>query len=140
MDVKLNRDLDLPTRTGGKVFINGEFFCYSCEDDVREVPGMSVEDWKVVGKTAIPVGRYRLTLENSPKFGPDCPTVNDVPGFKYIRIHSGNNENDTEGCLLFGYGRNTDGTINSSRLAITEFKRRMKEAVQKNEEVWLEIS
>ena len=59
---------------------------------------------KVKGQTRIPAGRYRLTLEDSPKFTPKYGhkmlTVNDVPGFAGIRIHRGNSPADTEGCIL----------------------------------------
>jgi hypothetical protein len=35
------------------------------EDEIREIPGRPVAEWKVHGKTAIPAGRYRITLEAS---------------------------------------------------------------------------
>lgn len=85
--------------------------CYILEDVVRE-PGV-----KVKGKTAIPPGRYNVELTFSPKFQrvlplvwnvelPDGRKVVQSPDGKVmwegIRIHPGNDKNDTEGCLLTG--------------------------------------
>jgi hypothetical protein len=88
--------------TIGKMFIDGVFACFTLEDEVREVEGQPVSEWKIKGATAIPAGSYRVTLEHSARFGPDTPTINDVPGFQYIRMHAGNTAADTEGCLLLG--------------------------------------
>lgn len=44
--------------TLGKLYANGEFECYTCEDKMREVPGKRISEWKVYGKTAIPTGQY----------------------------------------------------------------------------------
>ena len=62
----------------------------------------SIKARKVQGRTCIPAGFYRVTLEHSGKYGPDTPTISGVPGFRYIRIHAGNDEDDTEGCILAG--------------------------------------
>lgn len=80
----------------------GKGICFTLEDVVREVSGQPVSSWKVKGKTAIPVGRYKLTLENSARFGAKTITLNDVPGFEYIRVHGGNSSDSTEGCIIVG--------------------------------------
>ena len=79
-----------------------ERFCYILEDKIREIPGVPVEQWKIPGKTAIPAGRYRVTLEKSTKFGPDTITLNNVPGYTTIRVHAGNDDDHTEGCPITG--------------------------------------
>jgi hypothetical protein len=85
--------------TLGRVFLNGKLFCYSVEDEVRK--GV-----KVKGETAIPNGIYPLTTRYSPKFSPkfghDMIWVKNVPNFEYILIHTGNTDDDTEGCLVIG--------------------------------------
>tara|TARA_B110000285_G_C14731068_1_gene426486 strand:+ start:32 stop:496 length:465 start_codon:yes stop_codon:yes gene_type:complete len=82
------------------------FLCYTLEDEFREV--------KVSGETRIPSGTYNITLRTEggfnqrydDKFGEEFNKgmlwVRDVPGFEYILIHIGNDDNDSEGCLLVG--------------------------------------
>jgi hypothetical protein len=68
---------------------------------VPEDPPQAV---KIKGQTRIPAGRYRLTLEDSPKFTPKYGhkmlTVCDVPNFEGIRVHKGNTPADTMGCIM----------------------------------------
>lgn len=111
MELRLERFLIGDRRTIGRLLIDGEKFCYTLEDKVRE-PGV-----KIYGQTAIPEGRYQITMTWSPRFKMVLPLVNDVPGFEGIRIHSGNTEADTEGCILVGYNLAGD-YISSSRLAL----------------------
>lgn len=93
--------------------------CLTLEDAIR-APGV-----KVPGQTCIPPGRYRLRLITSPKFGPDTPSLDDVPGFTAIRIHAGNVIEDTEGCLVVGDTRSrlvaTRPWIGRSRIALARF-------------------
>lgn len=94
--------------TLGKMFINGKFECHTLEDVTR--PG----EPKVYGKTAIPSGRYPLTINHSQKFGKQMPLVCDVPGFSGIRIHQGTTSKHTDGCILVGSGTTPSG--NTSKL------------------------
>lgn len=57
---------------------------------------------KLPGVTAIPAGRYRLSLVKSTRFGRYLPAVCDVPGFTGILFHAGNWQEDTQGCILVG--------------------------------------
>lgn len=107
--------------TIGELYVDGEYQCYSLEDVVRPA-GV-----KVPGKTAIPPGLYRVTLDFSPKFSPKrfaylsqymperlrqrkwrsasqvlIPRLLAVPRYDQVRIHWGNDEDDTEGCILTG--------------------------------------
>lgn len=130
-----------PTRTIGQLYIDGDLLCFTLEDVVREVPGVPVEKWKVKNETAIPTGTYELRLEDSPKFGPETPTLLGVPGFQYVRMHSGNNEQDTEGCLILGYKLTDSGTIvpGTTKSAVLDLKGKIKAAVAAGEKVYLEI-
>lgn len=130
MDLLLQRLPSDEHRTHGDLYVDGQWLCYTLEDVVREV--------KIKGKTAIPAGRYRVTLENSPRFGPNTLTVRDVPGFTGVRIHGGNTERDTEGCPLVGLER-TDTGIRNSKPALDELKQEVAAAIQGAEQVWLEI-
>jgi hypothetical protein len=82
--------------TTSALFVGRVLFALVPEDPHRDV--------KVKGQTRIPAGRYRLTLEDSPKFTPKYGhkllTVCDVPGFEGIRVHRGNSPSDTMGCIL----------------------------------------
>jgi hypothetical protein len=87
--------------TIGELSLDGVFFCFTCEDAVR--------DKKIKGKTAIPYGTYDVTLTWSNRFQKVLPLVNDVPNFEGIRIHAGNTAEDTEGCILVGLTKLTHG-------------------------------
>jgi len=116
--------------TTGQLYIDGEFFCFTLEDKVREVPNQPVESWKVWGETAVPYGLYKITLENSPRFGVDTITLNNVPGFSKIRIHSGNTQLDTEGCIIVGYKVRENGIITpgTTRTALNDLKHKIKQS------------
>jgi uncharacterized protein DUF5675 len=52
--------------------------------------------------SAIPEGTYPVIINWSPKFGHMMPLLTDIPMRSEIRIHFGNDEADTEGCILVG--------------------------------------
>ena len=109
-----------PTTNGdtlGCLFVNGHFRCFTLEDAIRERPDEPVAAWKVFGQTAIPAGRYRLRITWSPKFSRLLPEIQGVEGFTGIRIHTGNRNSDTEGCILVGFVRG-NGVIEQSRPAM----------------------
>ena len=120
MNLTVQRYPSVQGATIGTLSIDGVFECFTLEDDIREVEGLAVGAWKVDGKTAIPAGKYRVAIDHSTRFGCDMPHVLDVPGFAGIRIHSGNSASDTEGCLLLGQSRTTNG-IGASRAALAAF-------------------
>lgn len=140
MNLTLKRYDLKPTRTFGELLQGGRRLCYVLEDAVRQVNGRPVSEWKVPGQTAIPTGLYRVTLENSPRFGPDTLTVNGVPGFVGIRIHAGNTEADTEGCPLLGLQVNASGIVGgTSRQAVATVKELVRQAIAAGEPVMLEV-
>ena len=53
------------------------------------------------------------------------PELLFVPGFTGIRIHAGNTDADTEGCLLLGTSRGPD-RVNDSRTAFNQFFEHLK--------------
>ena len=117
MTLTVQREPTLDGATLGSLYLDGAWFCFTLEDRIREQPGVPVEQWKVPGTTAIPSGRYRLVLSLSARFQRILPEVLAVPGFRGIRIHSGNSLADTEGCLLVGSGRSW-GRVTGSRVAL----------------------
>lgn len=118
MELKVKRIAKRDTYTIGKLYVDGEYFCDTIEDRDRGLnDSMSVEEIKkikVYGETAIPTGRYRVTLSYSIKFKKMLPEILNVKGFAGIRIHSGNTAKDSLGCILVG--KNTVvGQVTSSR-------------------------
>lgn len=141
MELVLNRRQTRGDATPGDLFADGAQQCYTLEDVVRP------DGEKVYGKTAIPGGgrRYRLTLVDSPHFGPDTIHVNDVPNFENVHMHGGNRPEDTLGCILVGDclittaqgARIAGGT---SQPALKVLKAKVKAAIERGEEVWLTIN
>tara|TARA_R100000655_G_scaffold29818_3_gene60275 strand:+ start:14419 stop:14997 length:579 start_codon:yes stop_codon:yes gene_type:complete len=98
-----------------------KFLSYTLEDEARTK--------KVAGETRIPAGEYNLSLRkeggfhsrysNKFSFHMGMIHVDDVPNFKYILWHIGNDDDDTSGCLLLGK-TSQDGFIGSSTDAYKE--------------------
>jgi hypothetical protein len=97
--------------TIGELYVNGAFFCYTLEDCVRTV--------KIKHETAIPTGTYEVVLNFSNRFQKVMPLLIGVPNFSGIRIHSGNTDTDTSGCILVGRDYSTD-SVSDSRLAYND--------------------
>ncbi len=110
MNLRIERVFKGDKYTIGKLYIDGQYFCDTLEDKVRE---LSSKSDKIYGKTAIPEGIYDVILTYSPKFKRLLPLFLNVPYFKYIRIHSGNDEDDSSGCILVGENKIKGKVINS---------------------------
>lgn len=138
MELLLLRNRFYKTHTVGQLYVDGTYFCFVLEDVVREVPGQPVEKWKVQNETAIPEGKYKVTLENSGHFGVDTLTINNVPGYKYIRMHQGNTDKDTDGCLILGYKLDSNNLIayHTTLPAVADLKALVKKTT---EEVFITI-
>lgn len=118
MHLKLVRYDMTVRRTFGKLYLNEQayaannLFCHTLEDPVR--------DRKVPGLTAIPYGTYRVVLTYSLRFKRQLPLLLNVPGFEGIRIHAGNTEDDTEGCLLVGRRLPNEKHLRQSRFWLVQ--------------------
>lgn len=106
MNITLNRIAKKAKYTIGKLYINDQYFCDTLEDTDRGLTQSMTEQQigskKVYGETAIPTGTYRIIINYSNKFKKQMPLLLNVPGFAGIRIHSGNTEKDSLGCILVG--------------------------------------
>ena len=142
MRITVDRKYLAETYTIGKMFINGEYFCDTLEDKVRDLnkDGDLLDEGedKIYGQTAIPYGKYRVILNYSPKFKRELPLLLKVPNFEAIRIHRGNDESHSAGCLLVGENKVKGKVINSAKYEI-DLVNRIKEAISHNEEIWITI-
>lgn len=102
LEFRLERKEYTQDTTIGELSVNGFHLFYTLEDIVRS------KGVKVKGKTAIPAGRYQVQNTWSPKYQRIMPLIMDVPMFQGIRIHGGNDEDDTEGCVLVGLFKQTN--------------------------------
>ena len=127
--------------TIGKLYLDGAYECWTLEDTVREVANTPVAAWKLAGETAIPVGTYRVIIDFSNRFQRLMPHVLNVPGFDGIRIHPGNTDADTEGCILLGQVHIAgQDCVANSKLAFDAFYEKLKMAVNVGDAVMLTIS
>lgn len=84
------------------LFVNGREFCYVLEDTDRglnsSMSEITIRRDKIYGKTAIPTGLYRITLDvKSPRFGDQpfyqkvcggyLPRLENVKGYNGVLIH-----------------------------------------------------
>ena len=114
--------------TIGELTIDGKFECYTLEDIERDV--------KIKSETAIPKGTYKVIINQSNRFKRLMPLLLNVPNFEGVRIHAGNTNHDTEGCILVGRTRGVD-FIGQSRKAYDSLFKKMQEA---KEDITLTIS
>lgn len=127
MEILVRRIAKRPTYTIGRMYIDGKYVCDTLEDTDRGLKqSMSLEEIKkkkIYGKTAIPTGTYKVTMDVvSPKFknrtwakpyGGKLPRLLDVPGYEGVLIHPGNAANETYGCILPGINSVVGKVMNS---------------------------
>ena len=94
--------------------------------------------YKVKGRSAIPEGRYAVVISWSPKMKQWLPILLGVPKFSGIRIHAGNTAQDTEGCILVGKNKLV-GQVVDSRIWLHRLKKKITEAKERGEAVWITI-
>lgn len=150
LEISIDRAWKKKGYTISRVFVNGKRFgdgkkyCNALEDEDRGLTSdMSVDEILAVknkhkGQTAIPRGRYKVTITYSPRFKKDMPLLNAVKGFTGIRIHSGNTAKDSEGCLLIGENSQV-GMVTNSRYWTTLLCSHIKTALDNGEDVFIKI-
>jgi len=138
MKLKLVRKFHKGGFTEGKLYINDGFECYTVEDTDRNLQNGGI---KVDGKTAIPKGKYKITISMSKRFNKFLIEVLDVPQFSGVRMHSGNSSKDTEGCIIVGSvnTRDDDDWVGGSVIAYDRLHAKVKKALSAGEECTLEV-
>lgn len=157
VELKLNRS-EAESGAGythGRFFVDeGGFLCWTLEDEDRgltsDMPLEKIKAVKVYGKTAIPKGRYKITLAVSPslkdksyakKYGGRFPLLQGVPGFSGIMIHPGSTPEDSLGCILPGMLQGTKrGRIYDSQKAYKDLMDfYLWPAYQRGDEIYITI-
>jgi hypothetical protein len=119
----------------GELFVDGRLLGQTLEDPDRQLESGGE---KIYGQSAIPRGRYKVTLSYSNRFKHIMPEVHDVPGFAGIRIHGGNTEANTDGCPLLGARRTSVGVADCAGVN-ERLINYLDAAADRNEDVWLEV-
>lgn len=139
MEILVYRRWPKANYTIGEMWIDGKKLCNTLEDTDRGLSSdmslQTIKAAKVKGKTAIPRGRYHVSLTMSPRFGTILPLVEGVKGFEGIRIHAGNTADDTEGCILVGENEAV-GKVLYSRQTMKKLMTILSKA---KEDIWITI-
>lgn len=142
MKLELKRIARKNTYTIGRLFVDGKYFSDTIEDKDRLIKQTDsldkIKKTKVYAETAIPIGTYKVIVNQSPKFKRLLPRLLDVPGFDGILIHRGNTAKDSAGCIIVGENKVVGKVINSTpyELKLTEM---LKKAQDKGESITIKI-
>ena len=117
-------------RAGGEAYL-----CDTLEPQWRDYKNGAR---KIMGRSAIPEGRYAVVITYSPKLEQWLPLLLNVPKFSGIRIHAGNTAEDTEGCILVGKNWEV-GKVLDSRIWVHRLKKKIVEAKDRGEGVWIRV-
>ena len=110
---------------------NGMKICDTLEPTWRNYKG---GEMKIPKKSAIPEGSYRMVVTKSRRFQKYLPLLVGVPGFEGVRIHSGNTNKDTEGCILVGQNLQV-GKVFWSRITLEKLMK----LIENEKEIYLTI-
>lgn len=108
------------------------YFCDAIEDTVRDTNHNGILDngeKKVFGETAIPCGNYyvsfsRTGLPIGKKAKHGCiPYIHNVPHFTHIRIHNGETEKNSKGCIILGYNKKKGMVVDSENTCLRFYEK-----------------
>lgn len=140
MILTLQRETESDEWTQGKLFIDGEFECFTLEDQSQ--------DKKVMHETRIPAGTFKVLLRtvgsHHSRYSKKFPVMHkgmlhlqQVPGFQYILIHIGNTDDDSSGCILVGKFFKSGKLISSTLAYLSLYKKVVDAAAEDN--LWITI-
>lgn len=134
MNIVLKRIAKRDTYTIGQLYIDGQYWCDTLEDRVRDLS----KERKVAGETAMPAGSYDVVVNISPKFKRLLPRLLSVPHFEGVLIHRGNTAADSAGCILVGENKAKGKVLNSTiwEHRITEY---LLDAQNKGEDIKITV-
>jgi hypothetical protein len=149
MLIELRRRRENPKSTVGDIDLDGERICVTLED--------AHHDPKIPGKTRIPAGEYKIELRTvggfherylkrfGEVFHKGMLWLQDVPNFKFILIHCGNDVGDTEGCILVGRkvilpDPDSTFTISESEKAYRDLYPALRDALLNGADVFIQVT
>lgn len=142
MEIEVKRVAKKEKYTIGRLYVDGVKVCDVIEDKDRQLtstmPLQEIIKKKVMHQTAIPTGRYKVTLGiKSPTFSKKAyyknfcngylPRLLNVPGFDGILIHRGTDQDSSSGCLIVGYNT-VVGKVTNSQEAFEKLYKLLKSA------------
>lgn len=143
MEIYQNRVIKNDTTTISNLQVEDHQF-FILEDKDRglrsDMTLAEIKKIKVMHQTAIPTGRYRILYTYSPKFKKWTLQLMDVKGFDGIRIHAGISAQSTSGCTIPGLKTNYIDKVFNSSAAVKQIEDLILPKLQKNEEVYINIS
>jgi len=135
MEIVVTRGKPTENSTPGVLEGTNHFRCFTLEDVDRFLENGGAKAWH---KTAIPRGYYSVLIDWSERFGGLALHIMDVPQFEGVRIHAGNTDKDTDGCILVGLERMPDELI-QSREALRRLTLLIYGCVIRHEAVYIRI-
>lgn len=145
LNLTLNRTARMDAYTIGVLCFDGVRFCDTIEDRVRILNDKNLDgdfddvgEGKIYGETAIPDGVYEVILSMSNRFKRELPLLLNVPGFEGVRIHSGNTQEDSHGCIIVGTN-DKKGWVSNSRTTEILLIKKLKHYLANNYKIKLTI-
>ena len=156
MEINVNRTYKKDTYIIGNMYIDGKWFCNTLEDKDRGLTqDMTLDEIKTIkipGTTAIPSGRYKVTLNVvSPKFSKyqfykqicngKVPRLLNVPGFDGILIHVADGQKGAElvqGCIGVGLNKIKGGLL-EGKATFSKLYSLLLSAQNKKEDIYINI-
>ncbi len=140
--ITIVRDTLLKESTSGRFFT-----------DDGAVQGYTLEphaiNWatekKLRGHTAIPCGKYKISVYASPRQKEEVALLANVPHFTMVEIHVGNFPKDTQGCILVGSERTIHQSLGQvhifwSRKKFTDLMIWIRKRLERKDDVWVIVS
>jgi hypothetical protein len=134
--LKLIRKTFTDKSTIGVLQVDGGVSMFTLEDVDRKLES---DGMKTLGRTAIPRSKYKVIIDFSNRFQREMLHVLNVPQFEGIRIHAGNMDVDTEGCILVGGNKGID-FISNSKTTLNQLFILVQDALSKGEEVTIDVT
>jgi len=153
MKILVDRKYKKNTYTISNVYVDDKWMGNIIEDKDRGLkqtdPLSVIKAKKVPKETAIPSGKYRITLDVvSPKFSANSyyykickgrlPRLLNVPGFEGILIHKGSSALDSAGCLICGLNT-VKGKVTQSASCFEKLYKLLDAANKRHEIIEIEI-